>query len=92
MPDCHTPHFHHTPGGSSVLTDRLSVVSWDRLSFKGVVLRTWVSTKHASDSGSTGGLDGATAGRGEAAIQAAADYLAELAEELRKVNLGELAR
>lgn len=69
------------------LTDRLSVVSWDRLSFKGAVLQTWVSTRQASDTGSTGRLDGASAERGEKAIAAAAAYVAELAAELGKVDL-----
>lgn len=78
------------PFKPKALTDRLNVVSWDRLSFKGVVLQTWVSTKQASDTGSTGKLDGAAAERGEAAIQAAAEFLAELADELRKVDLKQL--
>jgi creatinine amidohydrolase len=78
------------PFTPKALTDRLSVVSWDRLGFKGGVLQTWVSTKEASDTGSTGKLDGASAERGRAAIDAAAQYLAELVEELLKVDLKRL--
>jgi creatinine amidohydrolase len=72
------------------LTPELGVVSWDRLRYKGVELHTWISTREASDTGSTGRLDGATAERGERAIQAAADYLVGLVGELRKVDLNAL--
>lgn len=78
------------PFTPKALTDRLSVVSWDRLGFKGAVLQTWISTKEASDTGSTGTLDGTSAERGRAAIEAAAQYLAELVEELLKVDLKRL--
>jgi creatinine amidohydrolase len=78
------------PSRPKALTEQLSVVSWDRLSFKGAVLQTWVSTKQASDTGSTGTLDGTSAERGEAAIEAAANYLAELAGELLKIDLKQL--
>ncbi len=78
------------PFTPKALTEQLRVVSWDRLSFKGAVLQTWVSTKQASDTGSTGRLEGTSAERGEAAIEAAATYLAELAAELLKVDLKQL--
>jgi creatinine amidohydrolase len=69
------------------LTPELHVLGWDRLQFKGAVLQTWMSTRQASDTGSTGRLDGATAERGERAIEAIAAYLVELVAELRKVDL-----
>jgi creatinine amidohydrolase len=69
------------------LTPDLQVLGWDRLEFKGAVLYTWLSTRQATDTGSTGRLDGASAGRGERAIEAIAAYLTELVAELRKVDL-----
>jgi creatinine amidohydrolase len=72
------------------LTDRLRVVSWDRLSFKGAVLPTWIGAREVSDSGNTGNLEGASAERGEAAIEAATSYLADLSAELLKIDLEDL--
>lgn len=69
------------------LTSDLHVLGWDRLKFKGAVLYTWMSTRQASETGSTGRLDGATAERGEHAIEAVATYLTELIAELRKIDL-----
>jgi creatinine amidohydrolase len=69
------------------LTPDLHVLGWDRLEFKGGILYTWISTRQASDTGSTGKLDGASAERGERAIEAIASYLIELVAELRKVDL-----
>lgn len=72
------------------LTPELHVLGWDRLQFKSGVLYTWMSTRQASDTGSTGKLDGATAERGERAIVAIAAYLTELIAELRKVDLDKI--
>jgi creatinine amidohydrolase len=72
------------------LTERLRVVSWDRLSFKGAVLGTWIGAREVSDQGNTGTLDGASAERGEAAIGAAVSYLTDLSAELLKIDLEEL--
>jgi len=69
------------------LTPELRVLGWDRLEYRGGVLHTWISTRQASETGSTGRLDGATADRGERCIDAIAGYLVGLVAEVRKVDL-----
>jgi len=78
------------PFAPKALTERLRVLSWDRLSFKGVVLGTWLGSREATDTGSTGTLEGTSAERGDAAIDAAASYLADLVAELLKVDLEDI--
>jgi creatinine amidohydrolase len=78
------------PFTPKALTERLRVVSWDRLSFKGAVLATWIGAREVSDSGNTGSLEGASPERGAAAIDAAVSYLTDLSAELLKIDLEEL--
>lgn len=72
------------------LTERIEVESWQKLKFRSAKILTWVKSQDGSDTGNFGSLKESTAERGERALSAVTEYVLDLIEEMRKIDLRKL--
>jgi creatinine amidohydrolase/Fe(II)-dependent formamide hydrolase-like protein len=79
------------PHRAKNLTERIEVLSWQKLKFRSAEILTWVKTEDGSESGNFGSLDDTTGERGERALSAVTEYVLDLIQEMQKVDLKKLA-
>lgn len=68
----------------------IDVTSWDRISFKGINLLTWLKTGDGSPSGNFGTLEGTSIANGKEIFAVMETFLVQLIREMKSIELSKL--
>ena len=72
------------------ISPNMVVTSWDRISFKGITLFTWLKTGDGSSTGNFGTLEGTSVENGERIFTIMETFLSQLIREMKALSLSKV--